>query len=379
MPRYLGLMSGTSLDGLDVAVVTFEGEQERPAASRLEAFRTVPYEEALRARLRAACAGEGAGAGGADLCALGFELGRRFAAAVREVLDALGLSPADVACIGSHGQTVWHDPPGEGPGSTLQIGEAAAIAEATGIPVVADFRVRDVAAGGQGAPLTAYFDRLLLSSETEARGIQNLGGMGNLTALPRRDGPGSPIAFDTGPGVALIDAAVHRLSGGREAFDAGGARAARGRVVEPALEAWLDDPFFETAPPRSTGRERFSEARLDAWLERHAQLPADDLVATLTELTARAVGRATRWVPFPLDAVFLCGGGARNLALVERIRARLDPVEVHTVESLGWDGEAREAAAFALLARQHHLGIPVDLGWATGARGPRRLGKWVPA
>lgn len=373
---FVGLMSGTSLDGVDVAVAELEGRQERPDDARLTAFRTFPYDHAFRGRLRAATAGE---AGSAQLCELSFEIGRRFAEATCRTLEALGLAAEEVAAIGSHGQTVWHVPPGEGPGSTLQIGEPAVIAEVTAIPVVADFRVRDMAAGGQGAPLTAYFDRLLFGASEAARGVLNLGGMANVTALPAADGPGEPLAFDTGPGVALLDAAAHRLSDGRDAYDVDGRRAARGRVLPEALSEWLEDPFFRAAPPRSTGRERFSEARLERWLERHGEASGDDLLATLVELTARAVAQAARWIGFPLEEVYLCGGGARNPTLVGRLEERLAPAAVRPLSALGWDGDAREAAAFALLARQHRLDIPVDLSWATGARGPRRLGKWVPA
>ncbi|MCL7972779.1 MAG: anhydro-N-acetylmuramic acid kinase, partial [marine benthic group bacterium] len=240
-----------------------------------------------------------------------------------------------------------------------------------------DFRVRDVAAGGQGAPLSPYFDRLLLSGD-EARAIVNLGGMGNLTALPASGSDDTPVAFDTGPGVALIDGAVHHLTGGHQAFDAEGRLAAAGRVLGPDLESWLSDPFFSEPPPRSTGRERFGGAALARWLAGASGAPAEDLIATLTEVTAASVQRAFEWIPFDIDAVYLCGGGGRNPELVRRISADLDPTPVRSVDELGWDGDAREAAAFALFARQHMLGLPLDLGWATGAEGPRILGKRVP-
>lgn len=375
MELYAGLMSGTSLDGIDVAVVSFAGEAERPDGTRLVAFRTLPYEAEFRERLRAAC-GEAAAA---ELSALSFELGRRFARALERTLAAAELRPGDLVAVGSHGQTVWHAPSGPEGGDTLQVGEGAVIAELVGVPVVEDFRVRDVAAGGQGAPLSACFDHLLLASPDAARAIQNLGGMANVTALPREGSGSPPAAFDTGPGVALIDGAARRLSGGRLAFDEDGRIAARGRVDEAALAEWLEDPFFRTPPPRSTGRERFGEAALAAWLERHPELSLEDALATLVELTARSVAGAYRWLGFEPDEAYLCGGGARNAELRRRLEARLSPVPVRPLEALGWDGDAREAAAFALLARQHVLGFPANLGWATGARGPRRLGKWVPA
>lgn len=408
MSLYLGLMSGTSLDGIDVAAVAFGGEGERPSAADLRAFRSVPYEPAFRARLRAACR-EGRAP---DLCALGFELGERFAEAALGALREAGIPARAVTAIGSHGQTVWHEPagrearPGGGGrgagarpsgggdhrsgdsppsaagrwrgGSTLQIGEAAVVAERTGIPVVADFRVRDVAAGGEGAPLTPYFDRLVLGGG-DGRAVVNLGGMGNLTALPAAGSGADPVAFDTGPGVALVDAAAERLSGGERRYDEDGRTAATGAVSEAALAAWTSDPFFRAPPPRSTGRERFGDARLEAWLERHPELGDAAVLSTLTELTARTVADAFRWVAFPVEEVLLCGGGARNRELRRRLEERLAPRRVRPLEAVGWDGDAREAAAFALLARQHVLGIPVELGWATGAAGPRLLGKRTPA
>lgn len=374
MERYVGLMSGTSLDGVDVAVVGFEGEAERPARTEALAYRVFPYETAFRARLRDACTTGSA----AELCRLNFELGARFAAAIMETLDGAGADPSDIAAIGSHGQTVWHDPPVDTAGSTLQIGESAVIAERTGIPVVADFRVRDMAAGGQGAPLTAYTDLLLFTDDERGRAIQNLGGMGNVTALPAGTSRAEPRAYDTGPGVVLLDAAVRRLTDGRELYDADGALAAAGTPIDEALAEWLDDPFFQAPPPRSTGREHFSETRLDAWLIRHAGRSAEDLVATLAELTARSIAISYQWIDFEIDEVLLCGGGSRNPELRRRIASQLDPTPVRGLESIGWDPEAREAIAFALLARQHVLGYRAGVPWATGAREARILGKWVP-
>lgn len=375
MELYAGLMSGTSLDGIDVALVSFAGEGERPDAARLVAFHTEGYEPDFRTRLRRACGEVPTGA----LSSLSFALGRRFARALGAALAAAGVEPGQLVAVGSHGQTVWHGPSDAEGGHTLQIGEGAVIAERLGVPVVEDFRVRDVAAGGQGAPLTACFDRLLLGSPDASRAIQNLGGMANVTGLPAEGSGGTARAFDTGPGVALIDGAARRLSGGRMAFDEDGRTAAGGTVDEGALAEWLEDPFFEAPPPRTTGRERFGEAALERWLGRHPELSLGDALATLTELTARSAAGAYRFLGFEPEEVYLCGGGARNRELWRRLEERLAPVPVRPLEALGWDAEAREAAAFALLARQHVLGHPVRLGWATGASGPRRLGKWVPA
>lgn len=375
MALFVGVMSGTSLDGVDVAAVEFGGSDERPEPVELVAFDSVPFEPELRDRIAEACRRAPA----SELCRLHFELGRRLAEAVLRSLEEAGIPTVRVRAIGSHGQTVWHEP-GDAPGvsgSTLQIGEAAVIAEITGCPVVADFRVRDVAAGGQGAPLTAYFDRLLLTGSTAARAIQNLGGMGNLTALPVSDSDEAPLAFDTGPGVALIDGCVRRLTRDRASFDRDGELAAAGPVSAAALDEWLADPFFDRPPPRSTGRERFGEEALEAWMERHRRLSDEAMVSTLTELTARSIARSLRWVPFPIDEVYLCGGGARNRELRRRLERALAPRSVRRLKTLGWDGDAREAVAFALLARQHLLGFPASPAWATGAAGPRILGKLV--
>jgi anhydro-N-acetylmuramic acid kinase len=372
---YVGLMSGTSLDGIDAALVRFDGADLAPSAASLEAFRTSPFAPDLEHRLRRAVAGD---ADTDELCDLNFALGEALAAAAAGIAE---LADGPIAAIGSHGQTVRHRPPGPARrGSTLQIGEPAVIAERTGLEVIADFRVRDVAAGGHGAPLAPLFDDLLLRAEGHARTIQNIGGMGNVTALPPAgDVATRPIAFDTGPGVALIDAAVRRLTAGERSFDEDGALAAAGTADEALVEEWLADPFFAEPPPRSTGRERFGAARVEAWLGGHPGLSREDAVATLTEVTARSIAESYALIGFGIDEAVLCGGGARNPEIGRRLAAHLgDDVRVRTLGDIGWDPDAREAAAFALLARQHVLGHPVDLTWATGAAGPRRLGKRVP-
>jgi len=367
---YVGVMSGTSLDGVDVAIVSFAGEEERPTTVEPLAFRSDPWEPELRGRIR-----EAIETGSAErICELNFELGRRIGGAVLDALDAAGIEPSRVRAIGSHGQTVWHVPPRAGrPGSTLQLGSPPVIAELTGIDVVSDFRARDMAAGGHGAPLTAYTDDLLFRG-VAPRVIQNIGGMANLTWLPPLDDPRSPVAFDTGPGVALIDGAVRRRTDEALAFDADGRLAAAGSPVDEALAEWLSDPYFAAPPPKSTGREHFSEGRLAAWLDRHRERSTPDLVATLAELTARTVADGIRSLATPPAACFLCGGGARNPWLVARITDLLAPVPVGDLSELGMDPDAREAIAFALLARQHGLGIPANAPWATGAEGPRILG-----
>ena len=369
---FIGLMSGTSLDGIDVALVRYEGREETPAVARLEWFDTLAYEPEFAVQLGEAAEGK---VDAEALCALNFALGERLAASAAAAIEVAG---EPVLAIGSHGQTLWHCPPGaEGGGSTLQLGEPAVIAERTGVDVIADFRVRDVAAGGHGAPLTPAFDDLLLRTG-HARAVQNIGGMANVTALPSQDDRSTPpAAFDTGPGVAMIDAAVRRLTGA--AWDEDGRLAASGQVHEALVEEWLTDPFFTEIPPRSTGRERFGASRVSAWLDKHDDLAATDTIATLTEVTARSIAASYSLIAFPIDEVLLCGGGARNPEIRRRLAAHIPDVEVRRLEEAGWNGDAREAAAFSLLARQYVLGLPVDIAWATGARGARRLGKRVPA
>jgi anhydro-N-acetylmuramic acid kinase len=289
-----------------------------------------------------------------------------------------------VDAVGSHGQTVWHRPPAEGRrGATLQIGDAATIAERTGIPVVSDFRSRDVAAGGHGAPLVPYVDRLLFSLPDRSRALQNIGGIGNVTRVPPRGSDEPVFAFDTGPGNALIDAAVELATGGRLTFDRDGQLAARGRIDDALLADLLRHPFFAAEPPKSTGREEFGRpfvARLTTALEPEGDADWLEIVATLTELTARTIADAyRRWLlPRGLDEVVITGGGARNPTLVRRISELLHPLPVLTGDALGVDPEAKEAVAFAVLAWAHLRGIPANVPSATGAAGPRVLGSYTP-
>ncbi len=376
--KVLGLMSGTSLDGIDAVLLSVDGT---PDASTWEvlAFHTRSYDAERRDRIRTVIEGGSAAA----VCRLHADLGEWLAEAAVACCRVAGVEPADVAAIGSHGQTVWHDPPAEGRrGATLQLGDAGTIAERTGIPVVSDFRTRDVAAGGHGAPLVVWPDRVFFAAEGP-RAIQNIGGMGNVTWLPPRSSGGETFAFDTGPGVALIDAAAELATGGAWSFDRDGTLAGRGTVDEALLARLLAHPFFRTAPPRSTGRETFGRQMvrgLARGLEPGRKEEWSDLLATLTALTARSIADAYRsWVlPRGCEEVFLAGGGARNPVLREMIARELAPVPVATLEALGMDPDAREAAAFALMAWAHLEGFPANDPAATGAAGPRVLGSLTP-
>ena len=378
--RIVGLMSGTSLDGVDAALVQVEGSGTDDVAVRVVHALTLPYAEERRTAIHDAIV-----AGTAEaLCGLHADLGEWLAEAALAVCVEAGIDVASVDAVGSHGQTVWHRPPAAGRrGATLQLGDPATIAERTGRPVVSDFRARDVAAGGHGAPLVPWVDQLLFAVPDRARALQNLGGIGNVTRVPPR-GSGEPVwAFDTGPANALIDAAVEIATDGRHRFDRDGRLAARGEVDPALLAELLRHPYFAAEPPKSTGREEFGRPFVERLVE--AVRPEGDqdwmdLAATLTELTARTVADAyRRWVlPRGVDEVVLTGGGARNPVLAGRIRALLEPLPVLDGSALDVDPDAKEAVAFAVLAWAHLRGIPANVTSATGAAGPRVLGSLTP-
>jgi anhydro-N-acetylmuramic acid kinase len=378
--RFVGLMSGTSLDGIDAALVEISGRGTEDVRVRPVHALTVEYDDARRTAIHDAIV-----AGSAEaLCALHAELGEWLAEAAVRVCAAAGVPLGSVEAVGSHGQTVWHRPPREGGrGATLQLGDPATIAERTGRPVVSDFRSRDVAAGGHGAPLVPWVDALLFALPDRARALQNLGGIGNVTRVPPRGSGEGVWAFDTGPANAPIDAAVEIATGGRHRLDRDGRLAARGRVDGALLEELLRHPYFAAEPPKSTGREEFGRPFVERLVE--AVRPEGDedwldLVATLTELSARTVAEAyRRWVlPRGVDEVVLTGGGARNPVLAGRIRELLAPLPVVDGSALGVDPDAKEAVAFAVLAWAHLRGIPASVPAATGAAGGRVLGSLTP-
>jgi len=369
------------MDGSDVLLLRVVGEVPEELQWEVAGFLTEPYAPELRERLRAAT-----GAPPAEVAALHVELAERWGELLLRLLRAQGLSPGELFVVGSHGQTLWHQPPrGESRGFTFQIGDPATLAERVGAPVVSDFRSRDMAVGGEGAPLVPWADWVLFRRPGVGRALQNLGGMGNVTFLPRDGGAAGVLGFDTGPGVALLDGAARRASGGRLAWDSDGEGALRGRILPELLAELLSDPFFAQRPPRSTGRERFGEERLDAICARLGPLPPqgwDDLLATLTELTVLSIASAYReFLPKGgVDEVVLAGGGARNPAIVKGLRHHLAPLPVLTgPEVLGIDPDAREAAAFALLAWAHRLELPGNLPGVTGGSAPRVLGSLTPA
>jgi anhydro-N-acetylmuramic acid kinase len=370
----IGLMSGTSLDGITAAAARFTEHGSRVNAELL-AYVTQPYTAQQRERLAHALTG----ATPAEYCRLSFDLGGWLADAAIMVFSETGVSRRDIAAIASHGQTIWHEP-GH---STWQAGEAAVIAERTGIDVISDFRVRDVAAGGQGAPLVPIADALLFADDVRWRALQNIGGIGNVTVVPPGGDTRSLRAFDTGPGVGVIDA-VTRLLEPLLPYDVDGKLAHAGTPDERVVAELLAAPYFAAHPPKSTGRELFDAAYAHDLVarcrSRRTGATSADIVSTATLLTARSISDAyTRFIPEPISEVLLSGGGARNPALVEMIRRLLAPLAVLRFDERFFDGDAKEAVAFALLGWLHLRGRPGNVIGATGARGPRVLGKRTPA
>lgn len=376
----IGLMSGTSLDGVDAALVELRGTTRAALEWRVVHAVTHPFDSEQRAAIH-----HGMVAGNARaLCRLDAELGEWLAEAAQQVCREAHVALAEVAAIGSHGQTLWHEPPTVGRrGATLQLGDAATIAERTGCAVVSNFRVRDMAAGGHGAPLVPWVDETLFAVPERARALQNIGGIGNVTRVPPRGSEEPLLAFDTGPGNALIDAAVERATSGRLTYDRDGALAARGEVDQRLLGELLAHPYFGLHPPKSTGRETFGSpfvTRLCEALEPEGDADWLDLVATLTELTARSIADSyERWLlPLGLDEVIVTGGGALNPTLMARLVALLDPVPVRGGAALGVEPGIKEAVAFAVLAWAHLHRLPGNVVAATGAAGPRVLGSYTP-
>ena len=367
LPLFLGLMSGTSADGIDAALVQFPDQ----GGCRFVQGHTFDWSPSIRAELVAL----GQGHEPASLDALGqldAEVGIAFAEAANRLLELAGVERSQVRAIGSHGQTIRHRPASV-PAFTWQIGDANRIAELTGITTIADFRRRDVAAGGQGAPLMPAFHLAMLGSTDEDRAVLNLGGIANLSLLAR---DGSLRGFDTGPANALLDGWCQRHLG--TAFDADGAFAATGRVDEALLARLLDDAWFALPPPKSTGREQFHLDWVDARIGDAPLAPAD-VQATLAELTAATVTDALRAHLPGARRLLVCGGGVRNPHLLRRIAARLPGVEVVSSAAHGLDPDYMEAMGFAWLAREALAGRPGNLPSVSGARGPRILGAIHPA
>lgn len=373
----VGLMSGTSLDGVDAALVKLTGPAAKPAL-RLLSFVSLPYSPALRQRLLEVAGGGACCA--AEISRLNFALGEAFAAAALHACRQGRLSPKRLAFIGSHGQTVFHQGPRRSTpgGSTLQIGEPAIIAARTGATVVADFRPADLAAGGQGAPLVPLVDYLLLRHPRYGTAALNIGGIANITAIPAGAKSADVFGFDTGPGNMIIDGLMRHLTRGRKAYDAGGRLAAQGKVIEPLVAKILEVPFFRRHPPKSAGREQFGDEFLARYFLRLRRVDSKDLLRSATELTARSIVDALRRFVFPraeMHRLVVSGGGAHNRLLLSGLAESLPQLQVRLSDDYGLPVDAKEAIAFAVLADHTLSGLPGNLPAVTGARRAAVLGK----
>lgn len=367
----VGLMSGSSCDGIDAAVVRFTGHSPSLRVEVIH-FHTADYPPDFRARLLDSALSI------RELTLLDFDLGRRMGEAAAAAVDAARQKGIGVDFVASHGHTIAHIPPGADPRGvgTLQIGQPAVIAEITGLPVVADFRPRDIAAGGQGAPLVPYADWLLFRRADATAVTLNIGGIANFSVLP--PDLEEVTAFDTGPGNMIIDGAMRLLTNGEIGVDKDGAAAARGAVVPELLAELLDHPYFRKPPPKSTGREEFGPAvYLQSALTRYETWALDDILATVTEAVARSIAEAFDSFIAPahrVDAIIAAGGGTSNPALMRRLAEKLPGVAIASTADYGIPSDAREAAAFAILGHETLCGRPSNAPAATGARRPVILG-----
>ncbi|GAB4358246.1 MAG: anhydro-N-acetylmuramic acid kinase [Gammaproteobacteria bacterium] len=364
---YIGLLSGTSVDSVDAAIVEID-----PDGCRVADTHTHPFPSDLRTRLIEVAQSETVPVNA--IAQLDAQLGNLFSDAVLQLLASTQIPKASIRAIGSHGQTIRHHPDLD-PSFTWQIGDPARIAERTGITTVADFRRRDVAAGGEGAPLAPLFHRAQFADREETRAVVNIGGIANVSILPA-DATEPPTGFDCGPGNLLMDAWIARHRS--ETFDHDGAWAASGKVSEPLLTRLLDTDFFRRTPPKSTGRELFTLNWLESHLSAVSPVAPEDVQATLLELTAASISAAVTKTAPDCRRVLICGGGARNRALMGRL-CELIAAPVQTTEAFGIAPEWVEAATFAWLARRALIGQPSDTPPITGARHPVILGAIYPA
>lgn len=382
--RVVGLMSGTSVDGIDAALVEIGGTDEALEV-RLVAFEDRPWPEEVRRQIFPLFRPETATVD--KIGYINFLMGEIYAQSVSSVVEKAGLTLADIDLIGSHGQTIWHAPEVCGKDGfpvrfTVQIGEGSVIAARTGVPTVSDFRVADMAVGGQGAPLVPFSEYLLYRRPGETILLQNIGGIGNMTVLPGDEGPEAVYAFDTGPGNMIIDAVVSALTGGAKTYDAGGAMAAEGRVDEALLAMLQQDPYYDMPLPKTTGRELFGVQYVGKILDyqRAHGLSDADVLATVTDLTAWSIadGYARYVLPRRQAAELVVGGGGSyNATLLGFLRTRFAPygVQVRTQEDLGWSSDAKEAVAFAIMADCCVREKPNVLPSVTGAKAAAIMGK----
>ncbi|AVX07149.1 anhydro-N-acetylmuramic acid kinase [Bacillus sp. Y-01] len=376
----VGLMSGTSLDGIDAALVQIEGSGYESKVKLLH-FITMPFSPQLKKEIEQALSFEHSNV--QLICSLNFKLGYAFADAVKKVCQEARFSLEQIDVIGSHGQTIYHQPYASGSTamSTLQIGEPAVIAYETKAEVVANFRVMDMAAGGQGAPLVPHTERILYSHNNYTRLLQNIGGIGNVTLIPPKHSPIPVVAFDTGPGNMMIDEACQQLF--NVSFDENGRLAAGGKIISELLEDCMNHDYMKLSPPKSTGRELFGTQYTKRLLEKYSKHKKEDLLATITMFTASSIVHHYETCIFPaysIDEVIIGGGGSYNNTLMNMIKAQLGKrCRVYTQEEIGMSSEAKEAVTFAVLANETLSGYPSNVPSATGALSPVILGNITPA
>jgi anhydro-N-acetylmuramic acid kinase len=371
----VGLMSGTSVDGIDAAVISVEHVDDTLEVHLL-AYSESAFDETLREHIHTQFDPERSRVD--ELCEINVLIGEAFAAAAQTALTRAGVK-ADL--VASHGQTLWHQVAPGHTRSTLQLGEPSVIAERLGITTVADFRPRDIAAGGQGAPLASWGDALLFGDPELSRAIQNIGGIGNVTWVPPGAHWEAMLAFDTGPGNALIDHVVWRLTGGSARYDQDGAIAASGRVSDELLAELLAHPYFVAQPPKTTGRELFGAQFADAFIDRASteRRSVADLVATLTAFTAHSIAdQYRRFLPGRPDEVIVGGGGSRNPVLMGLLTELLDPAQLRLHEDFGLPSIGREAVYFALMGHEALFGRVNTVPSCTGAGHAVVMGKVVP-
>jgi anhydro-N-acetylmuramic acid kinase len=378
--RVAGLMSGTSVDGVDVAVVDITKQKVK-----LCAFDVFPYPNALRKEILRLCNIESARLD--NVCHYNFVLGKVFADAIVKLCNKSGIPLDSIDLLGSHGQTIYHNPRGKRYSkktirSTLQIGEPSLIAQRTGVTTVADFRPRDMAAGGEGAPLVPYADYILFGRNRSSRAVQNIGGIANITFLPRGCKHDDIVAFDTGPGNMVIDGITRLISGNKRRFDSSGKMAARGTVNKRLLDEMLRHPFLRRRPPKSTGREEFGISFAQKIYKQAVEkgIANADIVATVTAFTAKSIAQAySQFLPTIPDEIILCGGGSRNDTLVEMLSSELPDAKMRSTDDFGISVDAKEAVSFAILAWATIKGLTNNVPGVTGAERPVVMGKIIPA
>ena len=382
--RVIGLMSGTSVDGVDAALVEICGHGLETQVELL-AFHSHPFDAEVRNRIFDLFQPETSRVD--EICQMNFLIGEIFAEAALSVIRDAQLEVGEIDLIGSHGQTVYHLPPQIGAQyipSTLQLGEPAVIAYRTGILTIADFRVADLAAGGQGAPLVPYVDFLLFRQMDQTVALQNIGGISNVTLIPAEAAGSDVLASDTGPGNMIIDSVMEILTDGEETYDNAGQFAAQGSVCESLLGEWLRHPFISAHPPKTTGREAFGRQFAHGAIQQAQtqNLGQADLVATLTAFTAETIFDYYRRFLFPhhsVNEIYISGGGSHNLTLMEHLKTLFQPIPLLPIDSIGFSSDAKEAIAFAVLANEAIHGHPTNLPQVTGASQPMVLGTFSPA